>query len=246
VWHPDPDQLALAALPAEEPDPGVVAHLANCPLCAGHVASLRRTVELARAGGDAVDDGAGPPERVWQAITDELALADAPADAAVDAPVPLAGRRRERPWWRVAVPVAAAVLGLAVGLGVGYTASSTPQTAPDATVVALLVPIGDLDPRGAGQVEMVRAGGEEQMQVSLEGVGELSDGDYLEVWLLDPDGTRLVSLGGLTSVGGSYRGTFTVPSGLPFAEFSTVDVSVEQWDGDPGHSKQSVLRGPLA
>jgi anti-sigma-K factor RskA len=144
------------------------------------------------------------------------------------------------------VPVAAAVLGLAVGLGVGYTASSTPPTDPDATVVALLVPIDDLDPRGAGQVEMVRAGGEEQMQVSLEGVGELSDGDYLEVWLLDPDGTRLVSLGGLTPVDGGYRGTFTVPSGLPFAEFSTVDVSVEQWDGDPGHSKQSVLRGSLA
>jgi hypothetical protein len=77
-------------------------------------------------------------------------------------------------------------------------------------------------------------------------VGDVPDGDYLEVWLLDPDGTRLVSLGGLTRADGSYQGTFTVPAGLPFGEFNTVDVSVERWDGDPGHSKQSVLRGSLA
>ncbi len=244
VWHPDPDQLALAALPAEEPDPGVLAHLAACPLCAGQVASLRRTVELARAGGDVVDDGAGPPERVWQAITDELAIAERPVEA--DAPVRLAGRRRGWSRWRVAVPVAAAVLGLAVGLGIGYTASSAAADDQDVAVVALLVPIGDLDPRGGGQVEMVRTGDEERMQVSLQGVDDLPDGYYLEAWLLAPDGTRLVSLGGLTPADGGYRGTFTVPSGLPFAEFSTVDVSVEQWDGDPGHSKQSVLRGSLA
>jgi hypothetical protein len=240
VWHPDPDQLALAALPAEEPDPGVAAHLVVCPLCAGHVASLRRTVDLARAGGDTVDDGTGPPERVWRAITDELAI----DDPAADAPVPAAGRRRARPWSRFAVPVAAAVLGLAVGLGVGYTASSAP-TEPDSTVVALLVPIGDLDPRGTGQVAMARSGDEDRMRVSLEGVSDLAGGDYLEVWLLDRDGTRLVSLGGLTPGDGGYHGTFTVPDGLPFAEFSTVDVSVERWDGDPAHSKQSVLRGDL-
>jgi hypothetical protein len=45
---------------------------------------------------------------------------------------------------------------------------------------------------------------------------------------------------------GAYRGSFTVPDGLPLTVFGTVDVSIEQWDGDPGHSQRSVLRGQLA
>ncbi|WP_214407365.1 anti-sigma factor [Pseudonocardia lacus] len=241
MWHPDPDQLALAALPAEEPDPGVAAHLAECALCAGHVASLRRTVDLARAGGDTSDDGTGPPERVWRAITEELAIADPPQHIATAR----TGHRRGRAWWRVAVPAAAALLGLAVGLGIGYTAAPSAPPEPDGAVVALLTPVGDLDPDGTGEVVMLRADDEDRMRVDLRGVPDLDGGDYLEVWLLAPDGTRLVSLGGLTPGDGAYHGTFTVPRGLPITEFSIVDVSVERWDGDPGHSTLSVLRGPL-
>jgi hypothetical protein len=36
-----------------------------------------------------------------------------------------------------------------------------------------------------------------------------------------------------------------VPSNLPTVEFRTVDVSAERWDGDPAHSRVSLLRGAM-
>ena len=41
------------------------------------------------------------------------------------------------------------------------------------------------------------------------------------------------------------EGRFDVPDGLDLAEFPVVDVSEEHFDGDPSHSGDSVVRGPL-
>jgi hypothetical protein len=238
VWHPDPDRLALAALPAEAPDLQVEAHLVDCRLCRGQVDSLRRTVALARDGGDAVDDDHGPPEAGWRALSAELALEEEP-------PAP----PRRRPW-RVLVPAAAVVVGLLAGVAIGYAVFA--GAARTGSVVAQLGPVGAIDPRGAGQVRMVGDSGDdtgEHMDVTLTGVDDLAGGDYLQVWLLDPATSRLVAVGGLAPVAGQvgvYRGSFTLPPGLPLAAFGTVDVSIEKWDGDPGHSQRSVLRGSLA
>jgi hypothetical protein len=238
VWHPDPDQLVLAALPAEAPDPQVGAHLGGCALCRGQVDSLRRTVVLAREGADAVDDDAGPPESVWRAISDELDL-DGPAAVPV----------RPRRWRRVVVPVAAAAAALLVGVAIGYGVFGGRPSSPAGPVVAQLGPVAAIDPAGAGRVSMARDGDGERMEVTLTGVDDLAGGDYLQVWLLDPATAQLVALGGLAPVAGqtgAYRGSFTVPDGLPLAAYGTVDVSIERWDGDPGHSQRSVLRGRLA
>ena len=43
--HPDPERLALAALPAEPQDPEIEAHLAGCTECRGRLTALQRTVE---------------------------------------------------------------------------------------------------------------------------------------------------------------------------------------------------------
>jgi hypothetical protein len=56
-------------------------------------------------------------------------------------------------------------------------------------------------------------------------------------------GTRLVPLGPLAGGDGDFHGTFAVPVGLPLSEFGQVDVSAERWDGNPGHSTLSLLRG---
>ena len=76
--HPGPDQLTLAP-PAEPIEPELAAHLAICTICRAEVASLRHTVDLARAemdlhgilGADRVDLNA--------ALAGELFYADAPA-----------------------------------------------------------------------------------------------------------------------------------------------------------------------
>ena len=84
--------------------------------------------------------------------------------------------------------------------------------------------------------------------IRVEGVTDTAGGDYLEAWLLDPAGTRLVSLGALTRTadGGAYQGDSRCPASLPMAAFNTVDISAERWDGDPTHSRISLLRGSMS
>jgi anti-sigma factor RsiW len=240
VWHPDPDELALAALPAEQRDAEVAAHLDACPLCRGHVDSLRRTVDLALAsGGDslaATDIGHdAPPDRVWRAITQELAAVE---------PAPR-HRRPQAGWRRFALPVAAAVIGVAAGVGIGV-AIATPAGVAAGTTVARLAPVTGLDPAGTGTVRMVTSDGSSRMVVRLDGVTDLAGADFLEAWLMDGAGRKLLALGSLSRVGATYEGTFTVPADLPTGEFDTVDISAERWDGNPDHSRVSLLRGPLA
>lgn len=48
---------------------------------------------------------------------------------------------------------------------------------------------------------------------------------------------------------GVLRGTeadLVLPDGLDLADYPVVDVSQEHFDGDPGHSSDSLSRGTLA
>ena len=249
--HPDPERLALAALPAEPDDPDVVAHLRGCGRCSAEVDALRRTVELAREGmGEPLPE---PPPRVWDAIAAAVAV---PAEsngqvhgvprAVVDeaaADVDRSAPRPSRRLRRILVPVAAAVIGLVIGLGIGRVVNPGPGSAPVAGPVGRLAPVGDLDPGASGTVAMADDHGEQRMVVRVDGVTNIAGGDHLEAWLMDASGTRLVPLGALAGADGDFHGSFAVPDGLPLAEFGRVDVSAERWDGDPGHSTVSLLRG---
>jgi hypothetical protein len=253
VSHPDPERLALAALPAEPADPALAEHLVGCAPCREHVAALRRTVDLARTGHA---DRAAPPERVWQAITDELGSDGADADRPPRDPIPGPARPAApaRRWRAAALPVAAAVAGIAAGVGIGLALSppdAGPAPAPPAppgVLLAQLAPVGPADQSAHGTVDGAAHDGVQELVVRVEGVTDTRGGDYLEAWLLDPAGTRLVSLGALTrtDAGGSFAGEFTVPANLPMTTFTTVDISAERWDGDPSHSRVSLLRGTMS
>jgi hypothetical protein len=235
--HPDAERLTLAALPAEDRDPGVEQHLSTCAECRERVDGLRRTVELARAGRG---EPAVPPPRVWDAIAAELDDVDE-----VPAPVRSARSRARWGWRAVAVPAAAAVIGVAAGLGIGI-GISPPTPAENPVPLAQLRPIGPADPSAAGTVDAIQRDGGQELVIKLEGVTDTEGGDYLEAWLIDAAGNRLVSLGALTASGATYTGEFTIPADLPMAEFNTVDISAERWDGDPTHSRISLLRGSVA
>jgi hypothetical protein len=277
--HPDAELLALAALPAEPPDPVLAVHLRECRQCQVQLDELRHTVELA------VQNGVGetlptPPPGVWRAIVDELAV-DEPAvdEPAVDEPLvdPVTdtvaprpspthrrpggatpqtddpagpartrGRRFPRRGAFVGIAAAAAAIGLAAGLGIGLGVGNEPPPAPEPTPVVRLSPVGFADPAATGTATMVDSNGDRRMVVQLTGVTNLAGGDYLEAWLMDSSGTRLLPLGALARHGEEFRGEFTVPAGLSVTEYDRVDVSAERFDGDPGHSTVSLLRGTLA
>jgi len=78
--------------------------------------------------------------------------------------------------------------------------------------------------------------------VSVPNLPTLS-GEYYEVWMATPDTTTMVAIGTLNP---GEEGRFILPTGMDTASFPVVDVSVEAFGGDAGHSAKSVVRGQLA
>jgi hypothetical protein len=140
------------------------------------------------------------------------------------------------------LPIAAALAGVLAGAGAAVLLdrdSSPGTSAPAASVEARAV----LDPlperTGGGEAVLQRSGDERRLVVTASG---LSSGEgFTEVWLLDADAGRLVSLGVLQG----DRGSFPVPEGLDIGDYPLVDLSLEPFDGDPRHSADSIVRGEL-
>jgi len=132
----------------------------------------------------------------------------------------------------------AAVLG-AGGDGAGGTAARRGPAPPPARVVALepLAPVAAGSER-ARLAFPARAGG--TVRVAADGLRGLAPDDYLELWLLR-DGEDMVSLGSFQA-GPDGRVRVALPLAVDPAGARFVDVSVERDDGDPTHSRRSVLR----
>jgi hypothetical protein len=252
VSHIDPELLALRALGEELPASDDL-HLAECAICAAEVDSLREVVRLGRSlqGDDVL---VAPPALVWNRIAagtgvDPATLAAQSAAATRDEPLPptrapsgspppegppATARSGGRVWWALAASVAGIATGAAAVLG--WQALETDEP-PPVVATATLAPLAD--PDATGTASIVGAGGERELTVDLDSASEY-DG-FLEVWLLSPDASGLVSLGVLRG----DTATFPVPDGLDVGEFPVVDISIEPFDGDPSHSGDSVVRGTL-
>lgn len=249
--HVDDDVLTLLALGEDGATDAEHAHVDACERCSAEVRTLADVAGLARTAGELVP----PAPRVWDAIATELGLGARPDDVAAPRPVlapvppqavssgpapveqpaadvvPLA--RRSSRWQWVA---AAAAVGVVAGAGVTWWAGREP--APQVVASATLEPLPGWDASGSAEVE-TRADGSRQLVVDL--TGQVGADGFREVWLLKPDVSGLVSLGTLDGP----TGRFDLPAGLDLDEFSVVDVSEEQFDGDPAHSGDSIVRGPL-
>ena len=143
-------------------------------------------------------------------------------------------------------PLAAGVASLVLlGAGVGAGLLLAGDDAPDRAATRVeLEPLGEAPLSATGVADLdPQAGG--TATVKLEGRRPNAGGDFSEVWLLGSDG-ELVSLG---SVRVPESGSATLENiQLPVdpERFQFLDVSREPADGDPGHSSDSVLRGPSA
>ena len=126
-----------------------------------------------------------PPAGVWDRIA--AAVDDEPDAETADRPRVVPMPKRRRGWMLGAAAVAAAAVLLIVTLTVVGGGD-------DDTVVATaaLAPLG---PSGSGRAELVSHDGGLQLHVATRGL-DAGDG-YLELWLIDPTVSRLVSLGPL-------------------------------------------------
>ena len=251
VEHVSADDLALRALGEELPEVPE-SHLAGCAHCQGELDQLRAVVTTARAV-QPEDYPVTPPPSVWEAVVAELGLelragepgagaADDTATAATGAapvtplPVGAPGRRRS-----ALLALAAGVVGLLIGVGATAVVTADDEDLPVVASTRLTVLADDT---AGGDAEVLRAGDGRVLELDVPTLSPDSDGFY-EVWLLDKDAKRLVSIGLLDLSQGS-RARFPIPDDVDLATYPIVDVSVEPADGDPAHSGDSVVRGTLA
>jgi hypothetical protein len=134
--------------------------------------------------------------------------------------------------------VAAAVLALAVVGGVVATRSN-PTSAPLAAVASL--EHLDAPASAVGHVSVHATSAELVMIVTTTGLPVLQANHFYEVWLLAPTTNKMLPLGVLSVTG---RSTFTISRPL-MSQFSAIDISLQDNDGSPQHSKTSVLRGTV-
>ncbi len=240
-------------------------HLEHCTVCRTELSQLTRTVELARAAGEV-----GPqnpvvlPPSIWNGIAAELGIGvDPPSGQSarsnertrtaqeVPATGPAhridrrrpAGRtapRRMSTGWRRALVAAAVVIAVAVGTVTGVAIGRRDDT----TAVAVRYQ-ADLRPIAEGPADahatavVTQADGMQTLKVSARQL-PLRQG-YYEVWLYNPTADKMVAVGTLGSTG---DGVFTLASTIDLRSYSVVDVSAQDFDGNPAH-KDSMLQGPL-
>lgn len=249
--HLDDEVLAGLAL-GEAPESSVAAHLAGCTPCQEAVSELRGVLTTARHA-SAVGLVA-PPAGVWESVRAEVAQHDArvhpgatdarwvdprpagprrvargPADMAIALP------RRRLVGWLAAAAAAGAVAGAG---GTWLFTRGAPLTEPVAraelTTLDTREVLGEADvfdtPRGVALAVRTQA-------------LDPRDG-YLEVWLINRDLARMVSVGVLPA--DQTEQSFPIARRLLDEGYVVVDISREAFDDRPEHSGDSLVRGELA
>lgn len=247
--HLDDETIALRAL-GEQVGPEAQVHLESCERCRTEVAALERVASSARGAGTGVLER--PAAHVWDGIAEELGLLDdASGSGPGELPAPdhdvtaegtgdgtaWAPKGRGSVWRRRTAWVAAASFLLGVGGTVVALNLTDRESQGPVVASAALDPMPGRSATGTAAVH--EEDGRRVLDLRLDGAGPTG---FLEVWLLDADAQRLVSLGMLTGT----SGTFELPANLDLSEFPVVDVSDEPYDGNPAHSGDSIVRGRLA
>jgi len=237
------------ALDAEQRD-----HLTGCAQCRAELDEYLRVVTLSQET-EAPTTPVPAMDRIWRSIQAEVSTPpsverEQPVQTLSADSVPLrveaedaanigSGEKpitdRRRKWW--AVVAAAAALGLVVGAG------ATVIINRNRVEVAASVPLSALPGHtGHGTAELLQGRDDPELRVSVE--APLPQDRYREVWLINSDGKRMYSLGVLPPSG---SGTYPLPAllGNGLEGFTIVDVSIEPYDGNPEHSRDSQVRGSL-
>lgn len=229
MTHLDAEWLAQWAWDGTPPDTHATDHLSGCERCAAELAELQETVRIARS----LEPLEAPPDRVWERVTAELqppAVPTAPA-------APLERRRRWPRRRTVLLATAAVAAGVVLGV-IGSRVFWSADSAVDRVAEARLAPLEGKN--GSGVANLLRT--DNGLLLQLRANGLPTPRGFYEVWLINQDGRRMVSLGVL-ELGGPA--TFAVPTGLTSQGYTIVDVSLEPIDGQPEHSRDSIIRGTL-
>jgi anti-sigma-K factor RskA len=245
VTHLSLDRLAGQALNTDDPlTPAEQNHLVNCAECREELAELSRIAELSGEP-EHTDSQLVHMESIWHSIQaqvrkDSSAAAATITTSADASPTPatitkLPDRIPRRRWFLVAA--AAALFGLIIGAGITTVAFR------DRVEVTSRIALNSLPGHtGHGTAELISDRGHPELRVRID--APPAPDNYREVWLINTDGRRMYTLGVLPDNG---RATYPLPPELAgqLHGFNIVDVSIEPYDGNPAHSRNSQVRGVL-
>ena len=244
--HLDPDRLVQLALDDRSAqDAGVRGHLDVCPACHQELEQLIHVVDLARESGEPAP--VVLPASIWTGIADELGIGTAsdrpPARVPEQRSAPSMAVSSERPSGRpvrrlLLAAAAVALLGLGVGLGTVLNRPA-PAEVVAAQSSAALAPMPKGPPGAHGTAIIAQHGDQYTLTVQARQL-PLRQGFY-EVWLYDPAADKMIAVGTLGSGG---DGSFTLAPSIDLRSYSVIDVSAQDFDGNPAH-QDSVLQGTL-
>ena len=127
-----------------------------------------------------------------------------------------------------------------------YAAAAVVFFAAAATTIATLRPTDDADwqvalaaqtayPDAVASVEGWNTDTGTRMRITIEGIDDLTDEAFYEVWMTSPDGQHISA--------GTFRsaGTIDTWSAARRADFPRLWITLESFDGDPSPSGRTVL-----
>lgn len=217
--HPSDETLA-GLLIGDDTTEADTEHVAQCEVCQQTLAELSHVDLLLRSH---TDELTAPDPQAWDVVADQTM----PRAAVV------------KPRWRRPALVAAAVLLFAAGGVLGRLSADRSETVEVTQRATLMSMDGRL---ARGSAELVRAADHTALRVRARDVTPPADG-YVEVWLINTDGKRMVSVGMLPA---AAEVTLAVPEDLLAQGYRIVDLSNEAYDDRPAHSGDSLMRGTLA
>jgi len=238
MTHVPDEVLAALALGQTDVPPSDREHVRTCPECNAGLAQLRRVEQLL------ADSSAQPAELPDGRLWERIAAATAPAPHGATPPAAVAtpsspGTEQPRPATRLRRrwQLLAAGVCLLAGIGLGRLVWGPGEPAPQ---VVSSVQLSALDgSQTLGRADLLEEGGTTELRVSTAAMP--STPGYVEVWLLNDDGQRMLSLGVLDAT----KAVFAVPPSALAQGYRIVDLSREHYDNDARHSGDSIMRGTL-
>jgi hypothetical protein len=162
-----------------------------------------------------------------RAVAPVLAVESTPVEVASIGDI--ARRRRTPIFAGLAAAVVALVAVASLSFGLGHHQAGVRKVD--------LVAVGPLSAAG-GTVTMTPTKSAQHMQVRTVDLAAPPPGSFYEVWLFEPTTGKMLPVGVLSLTGAS---SYQLADDL-VAGYTKVDVSLQQDNGNPAHSKTSVLR----
>jgi anti-sigma-K factor RskA len=192
-------------------------HLEQCPRCRGELERIRQTHAL--LGELAANE---PPPELKDRV---LARAKGQASA------------RFGSGWKLWVPVAAALL-VAGFLGIALIAAITGGSSSGVPLTATA-----LAPGASGELRGEKVGENLRVELEVEGLPELRQHEYYEMWYATEDGERISCGTFRAQPEGRTIVNLTAPALA--TSYPVIEVTREPDDGDPATSGKKILVGDL-